>query len=176
MRHAFALIMLACALCSCGKASKRPTWDQAFISSVEAQLVDSSGKAVAAGALSGKCIVLLMSANWCPQCHELTPELIAHYRAHGGGSAYEIVLINEDESEEQMLAYMTASEMPWLAIRYDAPLRLQLDGMYNEDQVYPYMVVIDRHGTVVATTFRGDEHIDPPEILAALDRAIAEKP
>lgn len=63
--------------------------------------------------------LLYYSASWNPACVKFTPALIQFYNdQRAAGANFEIVLVGDDDSEEEMRAHMADTKMPWPALRF----------------------------------------------------------
>ena len=66
-----------------------------------------------------KYFILYYSASWNPACVKFTPALIQFYNdQRAAGANFEIVLVGDDDSEEEMRAHMADTKMPWPALRF----------------------------------------------------------
>ena len=84
-------------------------------------LQDGHLKTVDAAGLSGvKYWAIYYSASWCPPCRAFTPKLVEFYNSFKPQHPnFELIFVNEDQSEDAMLAYMQGDAMPWPAVRFD---------------------------------------------------------
>ena len=64
---------------------------------------------------------IMFSAGWCGPCRAFAPHLLENYRnLRAQFPEFELVLVSNDHSEGDMLAYMRDEGMPWPAIKYTA--------------------------------------------------------
>ena len=73
-----------------------------------------------ADALKGKKYVgIYASASWCAPCKHFTPRLIEFYEEFK--DQMEVVLVGCDNTQEQVLKYMSEYKMPWLTVDKNSP-------------------------------------------------------
>lgn len=71
-------------------------------------------------ALKGKKYLgIYASASWCAPCKHFTPQLIAFYEEFK--DQMEVVLVGCDDTQAQVLKYMSDYNMPWLAANKSSP-------------------------------------------------------
>jgi thiol-disulfide isomerase/thioredoxin len=115
---------------------------------------------------------LMFSAGWCEPCRDFAPRLLEGYRnLRAQYPEFELVLVSNDHSSAEMLAYMREEKMPWPAIKYseldrvDQIMRLAGPGI-------PCLVLVDGDGTVLAHSFKGREYLGPDSVLEATERVL----
>lgn len=139
---------------------------------LDGKLSDARGAAVSADVLKDKRFVLLyFSAGWCPPCHQFTPKLVDFYNAHGGGAAFEVVFVSSDADAEKMQAYIDEYKMPWLAVKHDQVKASGLQERYAGNGI-PDLEVLGTDGTVVSSSFNGQQYRGPYEVLKDLEKAL----
>ena len=81
------------------------------------------------------------------------------------------MLVSNDHSPDEMLAYMREENMPWPAVKYsqlgeiDEITRLGGPGI-------PCLVLIDGNGKVLADSFKGSDYLGPDSVLDATWRLL----
>lgn len=163
-----AVVGMAVWLWSNQASPSAPTWDRARVAALTADLADAEGMSAPSQTLLGtKPVLIYFSASWCPPCRAFTPELVAYYKAHGGGSAFQLLFVSNDQSEAAMHAYMHDDAMPWWGVRYHSASAKALTQAYCGRGI-PCLVMLDPHGKVLADSFVSGRYVGPHEVLKAL--------
>lgn len=106
------------------------------------------------------------SASWCPPCRAFTPQLVSFYRDFKPTHPdFELIFVNDDQTEDAMLSYMQGDGMPWPAVRFsdihDAGLEAK---KYCGDGI-PCLVLVDADGKVLSDTYRGGQYMGPEVVM-----------
>lgn len=117
------------------------------------------------------------SAHWCGPCRRFTPKLVEFYKEAkaAGHDNFEIVFVSSDTSGSMMEQYMKEDDMPWPAVKFGKRDH-RLVAQYKGSGI-PCLVVTDRHGRMMAHSYRGDEYLGPSkpkEMLRSLLQYTAE--
>jgi nucleoredoxin len=145
------------------------TWDRPLIAALTADLIDKDGTPAPRELLRDpKRVLVYFSASWCPPCRAFTPELVAYYNTHHGGSAFQLLFVSEDEGAGAMRGYMRGDAMPWWGVRYASPSAHALGKAYAGPGI-PCLVLLDGQGHVLADSYVNGRYVGPQEVLKALD-------
>jgi nucleoredoxin len=127
-----------------------------------------------AKALGGvKYFAIYFSAGWCAPCHAFTPSLVEFYQQHKAvHPEFEVILVSEDNSEDELHDYMAEMKMPWPTVRYGVNGSISLLKKYEESGI-PNLVLVDASGTVLAKSFVGDNYVGPTSVMNELGRRLA---
>jgi nucleoredoxin len=152
-------------------SSPPPAWDHQKIAALTADLHDADGKPAPPSTLTGaKHVLVYFSASWCGPCRAFTPELVAYYKSHGGGSAFQLLFVSSDQTADAMYAYMHDDAMPWWGVRFQSESAKALAKAYRGPGI-PCLVLLDQHGWVQADSFVNGRYVGPHEVLKALEAA-----
>ena len=115
---------------------------------------------------------IMFSAGWCGPCREFAPHLLESYRSIKNiYPEFELVLVSNDRSAGDMLAYMRDEAMPWPAVKYS-----QIAGLDEitrlEGRGIPCLVLVDGDGHVLADSFNGSDYVGPDSVLEATWRQL----
>jgi thiol-disulfide isomerase/thioredoxin len=172
-RNGFAILCcgIFILLCGCEKFKKKTPLQE----TLQGAVVDASGQEVSSAAvLDTEHILLYFSAHWCPPCQAFTPELVEFYKEHGGGRLFEVILISNDHSEDEMFSYMNETGMSWPAVKYRSDSAKKLDSSYSGDGI-PRLVLLDPKGEIVSDSFKGREYLGPQVVLENLKERLANR-
>ncbi len=92
--------------------------------------------------------LVYFSASWCGPCKVFTPKLVeAYYTLRGAG--IQVVMANQDKSQQEMLNYMTAFSHPWPGIPPEAQNDNSVDLKEFQENGIPSLALIDADGKLV---------------------------
>lgn len=112
-----------------------------------------------------KRVAVYYGASWCGPCRAFVPELIAAYprlRARH----IEVLFVSDDTGCAAALDYARTSRMPWLLLPCDPPRRARIRALGG--RALPGIVVVDRNGTLVATSWNDATTSMPRKVLRNL--------
>jgi len=124
--------------------------------------------AVTDDALAGKeLIAVYYSAHWCPPCRKFTPELVKFYNENKAKyPKFELIFVSSDKTEEAMTGYMTETQMPWLALKYDQRKLAALRS--HAASGIPYLIVLDANGNELIAKAKDQDWRPPTTVLPEL--------
>ena len=150
------------------------------------EVIDLDGTTVSSESFIGKPTALVfIRGNWCPLCVAQVRELAGQYQTLAA-RGIEVALISPQPLDEtRALAerfkvafrYLTdpaAAAATSLGIRHDGGVPPGVTHLgYEEDTVFPTVIVIDKVGTIVFSDQTDDYRVrpDPALFIAALDSA-----
>jgi len=115
---------------------------------------------------------IMFSAGWCGPCRQFAPHLLESYRSlRRIYPEFELVLVSNDHSPAEMLAYMKEESMPWPAIKYSELGQLEEITRLGGPGI-PCLVLVDGDGRVLAHSFKGDDYLGPDSVLDATWRLL----
>lgn len=122
--------------------------------------------------LSKKYLLVYYSAHWCPPCRAFTPELVKWYNSASSQHAkFDLIFYSNDRSEDDMLTYMTDTNMPWPALEYRKTHLRNVLSKYAGPAI-PDLVLLDDKGNVVSDSFQGSTYLGPVNVLNDLARLL----
>jgi nucleoredoxin len=150
---------------------KRPS---RIAAALKTSLVDSGGKPFSSPAIDdARVYVLYFGASWCGPCRKFSPGLVRFAtNAAKDHPRLATVLLSNDKKDADMRRYMTEEKMPWpampLATLRETPLLMSLSAGY-----IPHLVVLDRHGKVLASSVENGQYVGPDRALEKLEGLLA---
>jgi thiol-disulfide isomerase/thioredoxin len=125
--------------------AKRPS---RIVQAIRALLTDNEGRPYIAPSLDEiKAFVFFYGANWCGYCHRFSPYLVKFANENLSPTwPVMFVLLDGDDRDTEMFAYMKSDKMPWSAIRKAAWQRTFLAPV---PQGFPHLLITDRYGKVL---------------------------
>jgi thiol-disulfide isomerase/thioredoxin len=146
---------------------KRPSRIAAALDGI---LVDSDGKPYTDAQIQDKkYFAFYTGAGWCPPCQAFSPGLVKFASdALPKHPELAIVMLSNDKTESDMLAYMKQEQMPFPAVQLKDLNNSPLLITYS-NEIIPDLVVTDRFGKIVATNVdpQGNRG-DPADTIIAL--------
>lgn len=134
------------------------------------KLIDSRGEKFTLGADGGlpKYYIFYYSASWCPPCRAFTPDLVKfHRRMKARDASFEVILVPNDNSEEEEIAYLADYRMPWPGIAWNARGNREIPR--NPGDGIPAVRLTDANGETLLTT----EDVPHMEFLTKAGRIIS---
>lgn len=123
-------------------------------------------------ALAGKEIIAVYySAHWCPPCRKFTPELVKFYNENKAKyPKFELIFVSSDKTEDAMKGYMTETQMPWLALKFD---KRGLGALRSHAaRGIPYLIVLDADGNELIAKAKGQDWRSPTTVLPELKKLL----
>jgi len=120
---------------------------------------------------SQKYVLVYFSAHWCPPCRAFTPKLVEYYKTKGGGNRFEVLFVSDDNSAQEMMNYMTETEMPWMGLRWKSDEARALSEKLCGPGI-PCLVLLNANDEVVSHSYVGTKYVGPYKVLADLDRVL----
>jgi len=119
--------------------------------------------------------VFYFSAHWCPTCKKSTPRVVEMFaKERERHQNFEFVFVSSDRSEDEMLQYMRGYRMPWPALKFDQKASTAAL-LKHAGRGIPCVVVLDREGHEVASSFEAGKYLGPFKPLQTLARLLDEK-
>lgn len=120
---------------------------------------------------SKEYVLLYFSASWCGACQEFTPQLTRFHSRYAKNHDFEVVLVTRDHDLDSMRRELREHHMPWAAVRFDNGVaRSRLGGWYGGGGGIPNLVLIDRQGRRLASTYGAFGYESPYQPLQELQR------
>ena len=137
-------------------------------------LVDIEGKPFTSpGIEQAKVYVLYFGASWCGPCRKFSPSLVRFVTSNlTDNPRMATVLLSNDEKDADMRAYMKDEKMPWPAMPLSA-LRETPLFLTQSAGVIPHLVVLDRHGKLLASSMENGQYDGPERALKKLQDLLA---
>ena len=118
------------------------------------ELLTKDGKVPVSTLDSAPAVAIYFSAHWCPPCRGFTPVLNAFYEeANEDDKQVEIVFVSLDQSQAQFDEYW--GEMSFMAIPWNKNKIQEIQAKIPFSGI-PYLVVMNKDGSVKSTTGRSD--------------------
>lgn len=115
---------------------------------------------------------IYFSARWCGPCRRFTPGFVVGYQGLKAAfpNAFEVLFVSSDESQSEMIKYMTEDAMPWYATWKEREAKTWRK--YSGNGI-PCLVIVDREGNVLAHSYDGrGEYLGPQAPLDMLTRLL----
>ena len=110
-------------------------------------------------------IAIYFSAHWCPPCRNFTPVLADFYNeVNKDSKQLEIIFVSCDQGQEQFDSYY--GSMPWAAVPFD-PAKKQAISQKIPFSGIPYLVVMNKDGSIKSTDGRADVSNQGPACIAS---------
>lgn len=158
-----------------GDSSDAPT--SLFAAKFKSHLVvldDGRLKAFDASTLANvKFWAFYYSASWCPPCRAFTPQLVDFYNSFKKSHPnFELIFVNDDYSEDAMLAYMKTDDMTWPAVRFSDIDNSRLDAKKYCGPGIPCLVLTDAEGKVLSDSYEGQNYVGPQKVVEDIKRMV----
>jgi thioredoxin-related protein len=119
-----------------------------------------------------KLIVLYHSKGRCGRCRHFTTDLVRFYRQKKSKhDKFDVLLVSNDHSAEEMLQYMIDDKMPWPAVAYD---RLKDRHPVHDFPVkgIPCLIILDESGQPLPELQLGENYIGANAALEVLEKRL----
>ena len=149
---------------------KRPS---RIAADLRGHLVDASGQpADPAGLEDTQVFALYYGASWCGPCRAFAPDLVKFADKVGPQNPHlTFVLMSNDKTDAAMRGYMKEEQMPWVAMPLDKIVKSPSLVAYTKGGI-PQLVIVDRHGNVLADSYQGSNYLGPRVAMEQLDRIL----
>lgn len=149
-----------------------------LVAALQGKLVDAKGQAVPPAQLSAtRLFAVYFGAGWCGPCRQFSPGFVDSLSQKLAQNPYlSVIYLSNDKTPAAMQSYMQKVQMPWPGVRLEAWSRDPALMAYAKGMV-PQLVILDRHGRVLADSFQNDRYVGPKgafqELLRLLDAGAA---
>lgn len=128
------------------------------------QRLDPSGQwSPATVSPSVRRVIFAFSAHWCPPCRAYTPQLAEWYRAHHrADSDWDLILVSQDHSADQLLEYAQETQMPWLVLDWETARSTALLDPIRPRGI-PATALVAADGQVLAHSFDAQGNYHGPQ-------------
>lgn len=130
---------------------------------------NNKGKSAKLDVLKDKIVGIYFSASWCPPCKQFTPKLVAFRNKNK--DKFEVVLIGNDRTEKDHLAYLKDEKMQWYTVEFNGKASEALSKKY-EVRGIPTLVILDQKGNIITKNGRGDVTENPDGAIKKWEDAI----
>lgn len=127
--------------------SQRPS---RLLNGVRDVMVDADGKKFSQPGLDDtKVFIFYYGAQWCTWCHKFSPDLVKWVNENGSKNPHlTVIMLDGDEKDADMFAYMKEGKMPWPAIRM-ADWKKVPAFVAMQRESWPQLLITDRWGKVI---------------------------
>lgn len=148
-------------------------YNQQLIQMIGPSLVLADGKQVRTADLGDvEHVLLYFSASWCGPCKKFTPSLVEFFEQNAESRKVMVILVGRDNSEAEMLKYMSEHGMKWPAIPFKQIERSGVLAKYGGRGI-PNLVLLNTDGTVRSGSYVGENYVGPNKVLADLKTILA---
>jgi nucleoredoxin len=113
------------------------------------------------------------SASWCPPCRAFTPQLVDFYKDFKKNHPnFELIFVNDDRSEDDMLAYMNTDAMSWPTVRFSDIEDSRLGAKKYCGPGIPCLVLTDANGKVLSDSFHGKDYVGPEQVIEDIKKLV----
>ena len=158
------MLVLIVALSACGTNQFTESTEMSEEYSAENQvlyelfgtkLIDVEESVISPAELEGKIIGVFFSAEWCPPCRSFSPVLVDVYNElQATDKPFEVVFVSADNSAREQMSYMQDYNMPWKAVPFNSPSRMELPRRFDVRGV-PTLIILDSDGEIITANGRG---------------------
>ncbi len=111
------------------------------------------------------------SGSWCPPCQAFTPHLVDFYRYFKKSHPnFELIFVDRDPTEAGLLAYMTADEMTWPALKH-ADRFLSTVVALKQSKGIPELLLTDENGKTLSDSTRPNG-TDPGRVMDDIKKMV----
>ena len=111
------------------------------------------------------------SGSWCPSCQVFTPHLVDFYRDFKKSHPnFELIFVDRDPTEAAMLAYMSADEMAWPALKH-ADRLLHVVTALKQSHGIPELLLTDENGKTLSNS-TGPNGTNPGRVIDDIKKMV----
>jgi peroxiredoxin len=110
------------------------------------------GKVLKSASLKGQVVVLEFLQSWCPDCQKTSPELERIYRKYKDQGLTVVGISHDGEGRKAVEPFVKKYDLTYPVLLGDLSIAINYIGITREDASFhiPYLILIDRQGTIVA--------------------------
>ncbi len=147
----------------------------ALIHAVGPTLVQRDGSLISSDTLDQpQYLAVYISASWCGPCRTFTPSLV-QFMKHADPDTIQVLLVSLDRNAQAMQKYMVDYQMPFPAVAFD---RVRSSGITDhfEGTGIPNLILMDRDGRILASSFQGQRYLGPGHVLDTMRQLTSPDP
>lgn len=157
-----------------GRALQKPEQRSSRLAAaLQGKLVDAQGRSEPSERLADtQLFAVYFGAGWCGPCRQFSPGFVSALAPLlERNPRLAVVYLSNDKTPAAMQSYMQKVQMPWPGVRLQAWSRDPALMSYARGMV-PQLVILDRHGKILADSFQGDRYIGPKTAFQELLRLL----
>lgn len=121
-----------------------------------------------------KYYLFYYTASWCPPCQKFTPDLVKFYNSEKPKhDEFEIILVTSDNDDDAMEDYAKEKKMEWPHLKLSKVDKFK-EAFKHPGTGIPNLVLTDRNGELIKTSYVGKNYIGPTSVMNHLDGLLKE--
>lgn len=119
-----------------------------------------------------KYYLFYYTASWCGPCQKFTPSLVEFYDAKKPATKdFELILITNDSSEEDMETYAVEKKMKWPQLKFSKVEKFSKQFNHPGTGI-PNLVLTDLQGNVVKASYENGKYVGPQVVMDHLAKLL----
>jgi thiol-disulfide isomerase/thioredoxin len=119
-----------------------------------------------------KYYLFYYTASWCGPCQKFTPSLVDFYDSKKPATKdFELILITNDSSEEDMETYAVEKKMKWPQLKLSKVEKFGKQ-FHHPGTGIPNLVLTDLQGNIVKASYENGKYVGPQVVMDHLAKLL----